>query len=434
MSERIDTLVICSTLNQITNYLMIKKYKPKNIFNITYSDSKENDKWDQYLDSSIEENITNIEIDIKDLSYFEDVKKIIKEKIKDIEEIYWHITGGQRLISLAIKDIIRDREKDKFLYIEGNTEKLMINDYKFENSIEEDYFDCNLTFGKALKLVGFKLNDKSKDKSNKSEDIKSMIEKQIKQEDEEKYNFYVNLYDFLNDEKEENFFEIRKCYIDSVPQTNKKDKKIEFTENYKTSYKNALLFSNRLKESIQKKYIKEVFEKIKKEDKDNKLDINKDKGFNNLLKNQSPIGYIFENIIFYKICSILEKKDSKHNKIVDIIGSMKTLSERKEIKGIVDELDIALLTSTGKIINLECKSGGMSGDNAKSNKYTTYRLSGVFGMPYLVSLLKKNEDLQNEKEEFIVKNIIGAYNSAKRAELNVINFDELEEEIEKIIK
>ncbi|PWJ90016.1 hypothetical protein C7380_1134 [Oceanotoga teriensis] len=451
MSDGIEAMVICSTLNQITNYLMIKKYKPKKIYNITYKnddDNKfDNEKWDEYLKEQLKkdkdfENFENKDWNKvlkykleEDKKYFIDIKLSLKEtlqieKIKKRfetlkdkeEEIYWHITGGQRLIAMVIKNIIKDRKKDKILYVEGNTEKLISYDYEF-NPTEESYNDNSLNFNQALSLVGFNLSEKNiKKEESKNKDIREFIEKEIISNKEE-YKFYLNLYDFFIDKDMGKDFKINKEILNDIK--TEKDN-INFNEDYCTSFKNALIFSNRIKDKVKRKeFIKEIFEKIK--------EINKELDFECC---DSRFGYIFEKIILYKIISLIQEED---NKISDIIASMKALSNDNTVKGIVDEIDIALLKNTGKIINLECKSGKMDGDNAKSNKYTTYRLSGVFGMPYLVTPLLEGEENVNEKEnpekeKFILKKSIEAFNSAKRAELKVINFNKLTKEIIKIIK
>jgi hypothetical protein len=461
MSDGIEAMVICSTLNQITNYLMIKKYKPKKIYNITYKnddDNKfDNEKWDEYLKKQLKKDKDFEDFENKDWNeylkyeleedkkYFIDIKLSLEETLqikkikkefeilKDKEkEIYWHITGGQRLIAMVIKDIIKDRKKDKILYVEGNTEKLISYNYEF-NPTEESYNDNSLNFNQALSLVGFNLSEKNiKKEESKYKDIREFIEKEIISNDKE-YKFYLNLYDFFIDKDMGKDFKINKEILNDIKT---KEDKIDFNEDYCTSFKNALIFSNRIKDKVKRKeFIKDIFEKIKEINKE--LDFECcDSDYKNIMDKSFPFGYIFEKIILYKIFSIIQEED---NKISDIIASMKTLSNDDTVKGIVDEIDIALLKNTGKIINLECKSGKMDGDNAKSNKYTTYRLSGVFGMPYLVTPLLEGEENVNEKEnpekeKFILKKSIEAFNSAKRAELKVINFNKLTEEIIKIIK
>ena len=129
--SNIENLVICSTLNQITNYLIIKKYKPRKVFNITFDDdiqmniNMKNKEWDEYLRNKCESDdelndieFENIEL-IKEECYSiteikEKLEKSIVDEIDD-KNIYWHITGGQRIISLAISKIIKNRVDDKLL-------------------------------------------------------------------------------------------------------------------------------------------------------------------------------------------------------------------------------------------------------------------------------------------------------------------------------
>ncbi len=125
-------------MNQITNYLIIEKYRPKRIFNITYNEeargkmniSMKNEEWDTYLDEEIIGKYkfkNNIEISDSDMYSLTDMEDVFQEQILDKvgnQKIYWHITGGQRTIALAINDLVNKQERieDKVMYIEGNTE------------------------------------------------------------------------------------------------------------------------------------------------------------------------------------------------------------------------------------------------------------------------------------------------------------------------
>jgi hypothetical protein len=102
----------------------------------------------------------------------------------------------------------------------------------------------------------------------------------------------------------------------------------------------------------------------------------------------------------------------------------------------IDELDIVLLTGTGQIIIFECKSGGMSGDNAKSHKYTTYRLAGVFGAPIFLSPLFEQEtyEANNSDKKDILNNCQAAYRSADRSELETWPLNKIEEYFDEMMK
>ena len=180
------------------------------------------------------------------------------------------------------------------------------------------------------------------------------------------------------------------------------------------------------------KFFEEFFnenDKIKKLNyiKFNDKGIDKDK-LPDEFKNIYSAGYIFEKIMAYEIYSIIEESEVMKN-ITGLYTNVKIgyedISKPKEQ---LDELDIVILTKTGKLIIFECKSGDMSGDNAKSTKYTTYRLSGVFGMPILLLPIKFCEIKEKGKFE----KSISAYKSAKRAGLKVICLDKLDDEMKNL--
>ena len=76
---------------------------------------------------------------------------------------------------------------------------------------------------------------------------------------------------------------------------------------------------------------------------------------------------------------------------------------------------------------IECKIGNMSADNAKSNKFTTYVISGVYGVPILVVPLK--EKYEDEKFPSIQK----AMNAARKNKLEIYYLDNIEKIIEEYI-
>lgn len=515
---RIDNLVICSTLNQITNYLIIKKFKPKRIFNITFNEdtvklmniNMKNNDWDMYLKEEYEkyyakENFThNINDNINIISDWNDIKlgkgelyeisdiknklNSIIEKIKD-EEIYWHITGGQRLITLAISKFIENRENDKLLYIEGNSEKILIYNSKnkllskkelkeIENSINicnlDQYGDDKLTLETALKLVGFNYKTKNNTENQKS------IEKIFKNRDififqktnnrtdyfKEEHKFYLNLWGIING----------KIVFDNID-----DLKTKFKDNFRDAtpiLRNLLLQSNHIaRQKDQKELLKFLFKNNNIKNKFEQCNFAIED--NEILNNKNPFGHMFEKIVAHKIYEVISKENDKFN-IVEMRMNFRTYfneysESTKGVKAIdfdirdydfstqKDEIDIILLTNTGKVINFECKSGGMDSNNAKSTKYTTYRLSGVFGMPILMSPLYISEvtsfnDIYYKKtkretnntlkgmEKFgiddqisdfdyrLLSNCYSALRAAQAAELKVITIDKIEEEVEALLK
>jgi len=108
-----------------------------------------------------------------------------------------------------------------------------------------------------------------------------------------------------------------------------------------------------------------------------------------------------------------------------------------------------LLTKNGKFMIFECKSGGMDGDVAKSTKYSTYAVSGVYGLPILITPLlgdeikairKKSTLSEDYSDDYkylhneLYKNIRQAINSAIRAGLEVWGLDDIEKNLKKYIE
>ncbi|OPJ62771.1 hypothetical protein [Clostridium oryzae] len=422
--SKVKNLVICSTLNQITNYLVIRALKPERIFNITFSedarrkmsDNIDNFQWDTWLKDELKSlslEINDIKLEDKEIYNLSTIKNRISSSIHknnsdNNEPIYWHITGGQRLICLAIYDFVKRRNNDRLLYIDGNNEKLIENDNKGKFiTCDRSYADKELTFETALHLVGF--NTAGLDRSH----IYKVAEAENLSTNTDflkEHNYYQKLYEIIKDEMDTEGLK-KGGFWEDVIKTNQLQTKDErcrkirelfcMLENNKTELKTSLLKS-------EKPY--DIY---------NSEELNK--GF--------PAGYIFEKVMSHKIFDIIKSDE----RIVQMQSSLKTEFKDKKDKDynfMVDELDIALLTKTGKLINFECKSGGMTGNNAKSHNYTTYRLSGVFGMPIVLSPLNEGEIL---KEESILQTQKQAVRAAKSAEIEVWPIDKIEDRLKKLL-
>lgn len=409
-----DVLVICSTFNQITNYLMIKKFGSLEIYNITYNPKLnavmhpniENIKWDKQLKTVLEEDCGEFD-ELEPIFLDEDNERFydIKNTIEKIEEkiskddkrcIYWHITGGQRLVALAVSEFVRERKQDKIIYVEGNTEKYLVysNNYVLEG--EYSYHQEGLSLKTALHLMGFDYN--SKTKSARILKMKDSCDDQLKNEME----FYQWLYTIFCQQSE------KKITIE-----------IEEEKIIKT-FREHFVFNNSLKTSEGKrKHMKLLFQNLQEEFQIPwKYDIagSKEMGMG------SPAGYIFEKLVAYQIYRVLQDKSCR---ISEMALSLKVyFSSENTSNDSVDELDIALMSNAGRLYNFECKTGGMEGDNAKSHNYTTYRLAGVFGMPILISPLLKGEISNSEKKEEFKKQF-AAIHAADRAMLHYFCIDEL---------
>lgn len=410
--NNIEHLVIFSTLNQITNYTAIQNLKPKNIYNITYD--SENLKyginpkeWDENLEKVIEKDykITSIKIEEgmqKNLENFKE--KLLKKFFKDIDEktpIYWNITGGQRIYIIPIHEFIKEKNRsdDVIFYLEANTEKVIVvggKNYEFKSKFK--YQLNTLNFKTAFQLMGYDIKMESTVKLKEC----GKISKHNKNMEIE---FYNELYRFVTEDKSKNLvFEV---------------------DGKKGTFKELLLESNSNNEfpnrEHKQKFLIKLFEKLKPVNS-NLVDYISasdeiGKGF--------PAGYIFEKLVGYKIFDLVKN----NAKILGMEMSLKTSAE--DISGTVDEIDIILLTNTGRILNFECKSGSMSGDNAKSHNFTTYALSGVFGAPIFMSPLLDYEASNNSNDR--TKKLIAAINAAEKAKIKIIYLNTIEKSIKELI-
>lgn len=425
-----DSLVICSTLNQMVNYVVIKEHDIKNVYNIRMKNNYRSfnyDEWDKNIkecgvlgDVIFQENIEFYQSDITDHNEIKD--KLVGEfggkvsnkqnfKLKD-EKILWNITGGQRHFVMAITDYVyNNRPDDVIVYFEGDNEKMYY--YKKDNSIREDDIyredDYPMSIPLALRLMGFKLSKENE------ENIKNTSEY---------YKFLTsnNLEEFKTKCKNENISYIKNKSIEDTYKTIKQeyDWYNEFYKLYvgNKTLRKLLINSNRFKNSkdesdkkIEVSILKRIKEEIESCDEvclKDKSSLFGDEGFPILEKSIGKhdtgkvFGYILERMSFYRIIKELKKDHNLMDKITDIDLSVKIEDLDHIEDGIVDEFDILMVTKKGKVIMFECKSGGMTGDNAKSHNYSTYAIAGVYGTPILICPLIKY-DFIKDKEEYLTK-------------------------------
>ncbi len=368
------TCVFASTLNQMINYIPIKMFSFKELYSVTLCNDanltkkvEDNEEWDRHLSGLIS--------DINEIKIYQNeylnVSKTIGQFRKELEgkKVFWNLTGGQRPFVLAVLEYVKNRPDDYVAYLEGNTGKLTLR----INNVERDLGyqlpkEANLET--ALKLMGYK--------------------------PQSTFNSNVTI-----DTNEQNFWAdtFYKQYIGS-----------------KDFRKNLVLLNK------------------KKDEKDQTIDKNKcweeifnilgltDKSYLDAYKNSKaeyPFGYILEKMVFY----VLYK--NFHTKVQQIYASLRSYADGSQI----DEFDIIILTKTGKVINFECKSGVMDGDVAKSTKYSTYAISGVYGLPILITPL-----LKQYKKEFPFENSCDAISAADRANLKVWFIDEIKTKLEDLLK
>jgi hypothetical protein len=363
--------VIVSTLNQMVNYIPLKHFEFKEVYNLTIDDSEyaKNAQWDK--------NLKDFFPDINDISFkqsqISNIRAIQRKlnQFKD-KEVFWNITGGQRPFLLAINQIAK--KKDIICYLEGNKNRLvLLKNNKEKKNIIKDYSldsfnDMNIEI--ALKLMGFEIKVTKTSERNF-----------ITEHDKEEKKDYLN---FLDE------------YI--------KNKKLR--ENF------ILLNRDNFKENA-KKEIKKIINISDKE-------LNRNKAF----------GFILEKLAGYKILDLAK------DKIADMTLGEKMNHLRDKVDNYhIDEFDVAMLTKNGKFMIFECKSGDMEGDVDKSTKYSTYAISGAYGLPILITPLLGNEieNLDNLDKK-IYGYIQSAIKSAQRAGLEVWGLDEIEENLKKYIE
>ena len=397
--------VMISTLNQMVNYIPLKHYSFKDIYNVTIeeSDYVDNNRWDENLEKVLRnDKIAFNRNDEKHISIAQNDVNKIKKTLKTLKanfsdkKVFWNITGGQRPIILAIQQFVQEnnRNNDYICYLEGNKSKMVI--FQDNEKVSSDSYNLDdLKISTALELMGFKIN--KEEKKNYSD------EKNIKE-------FYQSFLTQYLDSKE-----LREKLISLNKKDTDKDKIIEEIKKIVTN--------------LDDKLLNKIFTYSDKDDK----------------KQKKIFGYILESLAGYKILEVADTKiaDINFSEKINHLKEEERTSEKE-----IDEFDIALLTKNGKFMIFECKSGGMEGDVAKSTKYSTYAVSGVYGKPILITPLLEKEIIAIRKKstlseqytneyaylkDDLYKTIRQAINSAIRAGLEVWGLDEIEDKLNKYI-
>jgi len=405
------TYVMVSTLNQMVNYIPLKHFTFKEVVNITVDDSQyaDNAKWDTNLTDVLGSGVSISPITFKqsEITNLTTIKNRLNEQLKGKEKIFWNITGGQRPFVLAIQQIAK--EDDVICYLEGNNSQMVLLQNNNEIKDVKSYSLEGLTIETALKLMGFEIKDTKTSHRNliqKYDEVKEEREFYLKFLDE-----YIKIKDSnIREKLLKNLIHLNKNYPSEKPATTFQDR-VKTFEEARTEAKNE---------------IKKILTNLTSELVEKELEQGKSEGD----KKVKSFGFILEKLAGYKILEVA------NGKIADITFGEKINYLREEDrvdKKPTDEFDIALLTKNGKFMIFECKSGGMSGDVAKSTNYSTYAVSGVYGLPILITPLLASEisNLNTLGEEY--ETIKSAVKSAKRASLEVWGIDEIATKIEKYI-
>lgn len=418
-----EKMVIFSTLNQMVNYIAIKEYGIKEIINLTMENNGQPNlkkfnynKWDKNLEDILDERVVPKRFGRQAVINFNQLKDKLDRIDLGKKAVMWNITGGQRNFVMAIMRYVFRERKDKgdsIVYFEGNEEKFYTYDIDFmEKEVDrvEEPYPMNIPL--AFKLMGIEVKNK-KDKNDTSEYYKKFIEK--RQTDRE-YRYYKRFYEkYMNNS----------ILLERLIETNK-----DIVGKEKINDKIEWLI-DRMREIDNCKELVEC-----KEDRKTLRESLKIYG-----KRSKVFGYILEKIAFYKIIDVVINQKELMDNVADLDISVKIKASHKDERVSdhhIDEFDIVLLTKMGKIIIFECKSGAMTGDNAKSTHYSTYRVAGVYGTPVLINPITKHSEIKK------YKNIEMAENAAKKAGLiicrmgnestNITNIYPIEAYIKEVLK
>jgi len=416
--EKCDVYIMCSTLNQIVNYLPVENLKNREsnflkIINLTYEDGENkrfsNKTWDEnfstvYYDRYEERPwIDSDDIKLPRRFKCEDYIRKIEKCIGDRKNknFIWNVTGGQRnILFTAMKYIESNADANSthtVMYLEGNTQKVTVgyydrNEWKFgavNNSYRSDTIDLHNLF----RLAGYETdisNAVSINKDKNEEDFLDLLKAY--------YNFYSKLYQVSE--------EVRNKLIESNKWNNKQNNSNDFFG---------------------------LLDCINSEEKVTVGDIEKIK---ESLNNRS--NYLFGYFLEYMAAAVIWNAIQEISKpdadfFQSLSHSVKVRKNDWNEREKFCELDLVLLLKSGQTVVFECKSGFMSAENAKSREYTAYALGGVYGKPILITPLSEHEAVAGEKSDGY-ENITKAYSSARRAGLEVFHLDTLKEDLKDLFK
>lgn len=416
--EKCDVYVMCSTLNQIVNYLPVENLKNREsksleIINLSYEDGENkrfsNKMWDENFSTvyynrykerpwNEPEDIVKLPRRFKCDDYIRKIEYHIGERKN--KNFIWNVTGGQRnILFTAMKYIESNADVNSthtVMYLEGNTQKITVgyydrNEWKF-GAIKNSYRSDTIDLHNLFRLAGYEtdISDAVFIHEGKNEgDFLNLLKAYS--------NFYSKLYE-VNEE-------VRKKLIES----NKWNKK----EN------NANEFFKLLDGINHKGKVTDDIEIIKES-----------------LNNRS--NYLFGYFLEYMAAAVIWNAVQEISKpdadfFQSLSHSVKVYKNDWNGKEKFCELDLVLLLRSGQTVVFECKSGFMSAENAKSREYTAYALGGVYGKPILITPLSEHEAVAGKMPDEY-ENITKAYSSARRAGLEVFHLDTLKEDLKDLFK
>lgn len=461
-----DTFFICSTQNQIVNFIPIvnmleakaegeKKSEfvsDVTLYNLTYSTDARfsNNKWNENLNKIIWDkkgelfkknpdlSIGYSKIDNKgdspdkiainvdlDREYSEDYYNNIIKHIEGKKNIIWNLTGGQRSVLLTVLKIIEDQSSEEqnhtILYMEGNTNRFVVGTYQkgekkgiYYRELDTIYGWEHLTIEMVFGLAGFQAQCSKAIRLYKNQMGKKGIMKKVAKEspyDEE-----------LCSEREDikKFYEYYKTYdlVESLLET----------QNDKTS-------------EIAEKERGKIWQKLENIEKKDDVDRCKSRLEGIGGKTKYKLGYWLEYMLYYQLEMIIKDEEKYQNYFLELGHSVKLdkenqEEEEKKEKEKFSEFDVVLLSKSGQIIIFECKTGAITSEVSKARIYTSYAAAGVYGTPILIPPYLNDDE--NDKVQNASEGVWGKMNktrkAAERAGMDIWYLDTLKEDIDELYK
>ncbi|AKA67809.1 hypothetical protein [Clostridium scatologenes] len=480
----IDTYVMCSTLNQIVNYIPIKLIEENNkakletikIINLTVKNKSEknsifkrfdNEKWDENLKACLQDiNIKDVNIERNELDISNKLGFLIQNEnheeegedelnnniYKEEKTILWNITGGQRTTIIAIQKYIREnkRYKDYIMYLEGNSNKIIIGNFKKKcgfnyEKLEEPYALKYLNLQTVFKLAGFEINNYDKVHNFLKENHNENDDKEYKELEvcNKIYKYYKNL--------ESDFGEY---FRKNLPRLNKIKNGIDMKQLIGEIEKSK--FGKKFKEEFNDDQ-KKILENLKRKDKNKGSKADEQSKKDNESKNKQ-FGYILEYMAINSIKDCIKEDPKLSNYFIELCHSVNLKKLKNPLvqskTSELCEFDLVLLSKSGQVVIFECKSGTMSSDVGKARQYTGYAAAGVYGKPILITPLLENHrrnicnafktnsdnsNLKAEKTDEICSEsqkfdeaVLEAFRAAARANLDVWGMDEIHEKLNEL--
>lgn len=370
--------VCFSTQNQMVNLLTLRMFPSEQLVYCTIEGSPENARWDKNFDAVVTHELKKPKITFtlekNDLLAISNIENKLEQWLAandlSAQPLLWNITGGQRYYFLAAYELFKKRHDDFLCYVEGNTNRIILLKNANGNILQAGGIRSNIEVSivEALHLMGFKQGTRARDLQVKFNAAGVSTSAPIPE--------YLHFFDLLTQTKE-----LRQFCLEL---NSRKDK---------TQHDHDKLAG--LLAEPQFKKIREQLEQPQ----------------------FGSFGKVFEMTVGAKIFDVIRNLKPRHYVSELVVSQIVTFDSANKP---VDEFDIALLTRDGKFIIFECKTGDMHSDVAKSTRYSTYAVGGVYGLPVLlVPLLSQERIVASENLKRTIK-------AAERAQLAVWGLDEIE--------